>query len=154
TLVRELNRLADEAPEPGAPAADDPNAEDAAEGGRPLILITSEEHQVNAAAVKALANDKSLYQRAGMLVRVVRDKSPKVRGVRRRYGTRIDPLPAPLLRERMAAAARWATIKKGISLDGHPPAWCVAAVLAHADYPGVRHLEAVVEYPVLKPNGR
>jgi hypothetical protein len=36
---------------------------------------------------------------------------------------------------------------------GPPPAWCVAAVGAYADWPGLRYLEAVVEYPVLRPDG-
>src|SRR5262249_51918427 len=35
----------------------------------------------------------------------------------------------------------------------HPPMWCVSAVLARADWPGIRHLEAVVDYPVLRPDG-
>jgi hypothetical protein len=34
-----------------------------------------------------------------------------------------------------------------------PPAWCIAAVHARADWPRLRYLEAVVEYPVLRPDG-
>jgi hypothetical protein len=62
-----------------------------------------------------------------------------------------------LLRERLAANALWQKIretgKKTIEVPDHPPGWCVAAVHARADWPGTRHLEAVVDYPVLRPDG-
>jgi hypothetical protein len=124
---------------------------------RPILTISTEEHVVNAAAVAALANDDSIYQRGGMLVRVVRDVSPAAKGIRRPFAPRIELLPPPLLRERLAANAQWVTIKETkngtIEEPAHPPAWCVAAVHARADWPGIRHLEAVVDYPVLRPDG-
>jgi hypothetical protein len=43
---------------------------------RPIITITTEELEVNAAAARALSQDDSIYQRGGFLVRVVRDASP------------------------------------------------------------------------------
>src|SRR5262249_25641331 len=62
-----------------------------------------------------------------------------------------------VLRERLAANARWLTIKETakatIELPAHPPAWCVSAVHARASWPSIRHLEAVVDYPVLRPDG-
>jgi hypothetical protein len=124
---------------------------------RPCITITTEEHLVNDQAVSALARDGSIYQRGGMLVRVVRDVSPAAKGIRRPFAPRIEPLPPPLLRERLAANARWFSLhetKEGIvEKPARPPAWCVAAVHARADWPGLRHLEAVVDYPVLRPDG-
>jgi hypothetical protein len=58
----------------------------------------------------------------------------------------------------MAATATWIIV--GTDRNGnvtetpaHPPAWCVSAVYARGEWPGVRHLEAVVEYPVLRPDG-
>jgi hypothetical protein len=86
-----------------------------------------------------------------------RDGSPAGKGVRRPFAPRIEPLPAPLLRERLAANARWLSLRETkagtIQLAARPPAWCVAAVHARADWPGVRHLEAVVDFPVLRPDG-
>jgi hypothetical protein len=124
---------------------------------RPEILITTEEHEVNNQAVQALARDMSIYQRGGQLVRVVRDTSPAVRGIRRPLSPRIDPLPQALLRERLAEAARWIKLRQRgdtvLEEPGRPPAWCVAAVHARGNWPTVRHLEAVVEYPVLRPDG-
>src|SRR5262249_21889905 len=67
------------------------------------------------------------------------------------------PLPPPLLRERLAANARWFTLRETAAgleqRPARPPAWCVAAVHARAAWPGVCHLEAVVDYPVLRPDG-
>jgi hypothetical protein len=124
---------------------------------RPEIVITTQEHEVNAQAADALGRDSSLFQRGGLLVRVVRDTSPAARGVRRPLAPRIEPLPPALLRERLAASARWFSLRETrdglIRVDAHPPAWCVSAVHARADWPGIRRLDAVVDYPILRPDG-
>jgi hypothetical protein len=134
------------------PAGPDAGADD-----RPAIVITVEESAVNAQAVEALARDPFVHQRAGLLVRVVRDASPAARGVRRPYAPRIDPLPPSLLRERLSACARWLSPHETQGDVEHrparPPAWCIAAVHARAEWPRLRYLEAVVEYPVLRPDG-
>ena len=125
-----------------------PSADD-----RPSITITTEEHEVNEQAVRSLAHDNSIYQRGNMLVRIVRDGSPASNVIRRPLTPRIDPLPVPLLRERLAANARWIKLKKGIEVPAHPPSWCVSAVHARGEWFRIRHLEAVVDYPVLRPDG-
>jgi hypothetical protein len=141
--------LAGPAPGPTGPGGGD--------GDRPTILITVEESEVNTQAAAALAGDPGTYQRGGLLVRVVRDASPAARGIRRPYAPRIEPLPPPLLRERLSARARWFTLKETSQgtepRPARPPTWCVAAVHARADWPALPYLEAVVEYPVLRPDG-
>jgi hypothetical protein len=124
---------------------------------RPEIIITTDEHEVNQLAVAALVRDEGIYQRGGLLVRIVRDASPAAKGIRRPFSPRIEPLPNAILRERLAANVRW--IVRKWKEDGfqdkrdHPPAWCVAALHARAEWPGIRHLEAVVEYPILRADG-
>jgi hypothetical protein len=139
----------------GRPAPEPPADEH--QSDRPTIAITVEESQVNAQAAEALTRDPSTFQRGGLLVRVVRDASPAARGIRRPYAPRIEPLPPPLLRERLSACARWVTLKEAedgtIEKPARPPAWCVAAVHARAEWPSLRYLEAVVEYPILRPDG-
>jgi hypothetical protein len=92
-----------------------------------------------------------------MLVRVVRDVSPAAKGIRRPFAPRIETLPPPLLRERLAANARWVTVRETehgwIEIPARPPTWCVGAVHARGEWQGIRHLEAVVDYPVLRPDG-
>jgi hypothetical protein len=126
-------------------------------GGRPAIVISTEEHETNDAAVTALAADADLYQRGGLLVRVTDQGQSESRSIRRPAGPRIEPLLPPSLRERLTRTARWVTIKA--TADGpaerpaHPPAWCVSAVHARGQWAGVRPLEAILEYPVLRPDG-
>jgi hypothetical protein len=92
-----------------------------------------------------------------MLVRVVRDVSPAAKGIRRPFAPRIEPLPPPLLRERLAANAIFVKVKETsngvLQTPDRPPAWCVAAVHARGNWLDIRHLEAVVDYPVLRPDG-
>lgn len=145
----------DSPPTAGAPVAQPSDVLDSP--ARPTIVITTEEHEVNAAAASALALDEGTYQRAGLLVRIVRDTSPATKGIRRPFAPRIEALPPALLRERLAANARWFQQKKTpqgiVEVPTHPPGWCVPAVHARGEWPGLRHLEAVVEYPILRPNG-
>jgi hypothetical protein len=123
----------------------------------PLILITTKEEEVNDQAVAALASDMTIYQRTAHVVRVIRDASPAADGIRRPFAPRIDPLPAPVLRERLAACADWfaphETMNGTEFKAAHPPTWCVSAVHSRANWSGIRHLEAVVDYPVLRPDG-
>jgi hypothetical protein len=117
-------------------------------------MVTTEEHEVNEAAVAALVREEGIYQRGGILVRVVRDDSPAANGIRRALAPRIEPLPPPLLRERLAANAQWATKNsQGEVKPTRPPGWCVSAVHARGQWPGIRHLEAVVDCPVLRYGG-
>src|ERR1022692_4426588 len=57
----------------------------------------------------------------------------------------------------MTAAARWLKLietRKGVKeVPAHPPTWCISAVHSRANWPGIRHLESVVDYPVLRPDG-
>ena len=120
---------------------------------RPQIRITTEEHEVNAQATAALGADTSIYQRGCVLVRVLHDMSPATKGIRRPQVPRLDALPKPILRESLTKMARWAKIQDGALVPARPPAWCVSAVDARGEWEGVRHLEAVVDYPVLRPDG-
>ncbi|HEY7307877.1 MAG TPA: hypothetical protein VH643_00820 [Gemmataceae bacterium] len=126
---------------------------------RPKILITVEQEKVNQAAIAALAAmaDENLYQRAGMLAWILKDSSPAAKGIRRPLTPRIDPLPKPILEERMAASADWFKKKmvQGIETEVpcDPSSKSVNAVHVYGKWEGLRHLEAVVDYPVLRPDG-
>jgi hypothetical protein len=124
---------------------------------RPVIVITTEEHAINNSAVEALGADVDLHQRGGLLARVTGDGHAEHRSIRRPAGPRIEPLLPPSLRERLTRCAQWLKVKETaggpVELPAHPPAWAVSAVHARGHWPGVRPLEAIVEYPVLRPDG-
>jgi hypothetical protein len=124
------------------------------------IPVTTKEHVVNDAAVEALRRDDSLYQRGGLLVHVVRImRAEEASGIYRPAGSpRIVTVPAALLRERLTRVAKYVKVKKSRNneqkdVPTHPPAWCVRAVEARSDWPGIRHLAGIVDFPVLRPDG-
>jgi hypothetical protein len=120
--------------------------------GRVKIVVTTDEHVVNAKVVRALVGARNLYQRGNLLVRVVRDRAaPK--GIKRPALPRIEPLPKPMLREYMSRCARFVEQTENGQCPAHPPNWTIAAVHARGDWPGLPRLEAVVDYPVLRADG-
>lgn len=137
-----------------------PAAPVAASGERPLIFIGNDEYRVNTEATAALARVPELYQRGGLLCHVFAeaDGAPDDAVFRRPVGAPvIRELPAALLRDRMTYAAGWAkrvTTKEGEEEKPvHPPTWCVNAVHARGQWPGVPCLQAVVTHPVLLADG-
>jgi hypothetical protein len=122
--------------------------------GRPVIWLTPDEHLTNDQAAAALARDPTIYQRSGVgLVHVVRDATgSRIR--RAPNAPRIVQLPLPRLRERLTAAARFVVKPEGKPLQHkHPPDYCVAAVAARGEWPGIRYLTGVVTSPVLRRDG-
>src|SRR5262249_55540096 len=94
------------------------------------------------------------YQREGLLVRLRRDNRPKSRLLTRPpHHTWIEQVPPSILRERLAANARWQKVTDKGTKEEHPPSWSVSAVQDRGSWEGVRHLEGVVDYPVLRPDG-
>jgi hypothetical protein len=143
----------------GTPPADPPpNAVATEPSGRPPIIVTTEEHEVNDQAVAALAGDTTVYQRGFMLTTVRRSKAT-TKGIIRPAGCpQIAPLPLPGLRERLAKFAvwkKWRKLRDGEleSVPTHPPDWSVSAVAARGEWPAIRPLEAVIEAPVLRYDG-
>ncbi|MBI5725044.1 MAG: hypothetical protein HZA50_13870 [Planctomycetes bacterium] len=123
-------------------------------GTLPEILIDTEEHRVVADTIVALRADPDLYQRGGILVRVIRDLQP-MDGIRRPIGSpTIQSVPAANLRERMTRFASFIkACKKGQTAPAHPAPWLVSAIEARAEWPGIRHLSGVSDSPVLRADG-
>ena len=121
---------------------------------RPNILIDTEEHRVVGEAVAALTTDTDLYQRGGLLVRVLRDQQPSDGILRCAGSATIQALPAPNLRERLTRCATFTKLnRKGEEVAAHPAAWLVSAVEARAEWPSIRHLLGVSDTPILRPDG-
>lgn len=149
-------------PEPSTPAPDDeplppgtPFPKPAPR--KPRIVIRTAEHEVVTEAIAALAKVDGVYCRSSLLVHVIRDAS-KLAGVIHPGGTsRIVPLGTAGVRDKLTVAAEWVTLKerKGEleEVPAHPPAWAAPAVEARKSWPAMRHLEGVVESPVLRHDG-
>ncbi len=114
--------------------------------GRPEILITTREHQVNDRALAALARrEPNLFQRAGMLVQVVRaaGSGPSL----------VKPLVEARLRELLTRHCAFVKLAAGDSRPAHPPRWTVRALLSRGSWPQVPALDGIVEGPVLRADG-
>ncbi|MGL6074030.1 MAG: hypothetical protein ACRC8S_07705, partial [Fimbriiglobus sp.] len=123
----------------------------------PQIVIGVKEHEVNDQAIQALAVEPDLYQRGGLLTRVITEAEAPDRLLKRTMSARIEPIPSASLRERLTRVAEWVRVKATKDdaelVPAHPPEWCVNAIMARGEWSGIRKLEAVVEYPVVLPNG-
>lgn len=121
----------------------------------PVIIISTEEARICAEAEAALATNPDLYQRSAFLVRVIQDGSDQA-GVSRPRGVPIIALaPAPVVRSAMAATASWVRFDKRSKAHepAHPPEWAIQFLVASRNWPHVRHLHAVVDTPILRPDG-
>lgn len=131
---------------------------DQPEADTPTILISTEEFRVNDEAVVALAGDSNIFQRGGLLVHILEQKEEETDPeaiIRRPVGAPVvRELPRSLLREHLTRCAQWKRRNEvGEVVPAHPPIWCVAAVHARGYWRGIRHLDAVVTFPVMMPDG-
>ena len=124
------------------------------EEGLPHILVDVDEHRVGDEAIQALAaKADNCYQRGGALVHIV-ESAPPPKGIARpKDAPRIAPLERPRLRELLARFAVWEQPTSEGPVPCHPPDWAVRGVDSRKDWPGIRHLEAVVEAPVFRADG-
>jgi len=112
--------------------------------GKPNILIDTDEHRVVRETITALIADEEIYQRGGILVRVLRDSQPQDGITRCGGSTTITALPAACLRERMTKFATFTKlVRQGdaiIEVPAHPTQWLVGAVDARGEWHGIRYL--------------
>lgn len=118
----------------------------------PKILLRHPEHLVTDEAVEALRDDVELYERAGSIVRVVHAGGSK--RVDRPVGAgRIEAVNPATLRDRMSRVADFLQeAKRGGLVGAAPPMHAVLAVHSRGTWP-LRHLEGIVDEPVLRPDG-
>ncbi|MGF1579938.1 MAG: hypothetical protein ACFCD0_11290 [Gemmataceae bacterium] len=128
--------------------------------GRELVLTGSghPEHQVNDQVVKGLSKHDGLFQRGGTLVAVRQDLSPATSEYRQALAPRIVAVPKASVREMITKVVVFAELKvvgENMKLkEVPPPRWCYEAVHARGEWPGIRHLECVVDHPVICRDGR
>jgi len=125
--------------------------------GKPNILIDTDEHRVVRETVAALKADDNIYQRGGVLVRVLRDSQPQDGIIRCGGSATITALPAACLRERMTMVATFTKFtRRGdlvVEVPAHPTPWLVGAVDARGDWPGIRPLAGISDVPIFRPDG-
>jgi hypothetical protein len=125
--------------------------------GKAKILIDPDEHRVVNETIDAIASDATIFQRGGVLVRVIREASSATSVQRCEGSATISFLPQPSLRERMTKYAEFTMLVKQkdcvTEVATHPTPWLVAAVDARGEWPGIRHLSGISDVPVLRADG-
>lgn len=144
------------APPSDEDAEDEDDGEDYS-GSLPNVVMDAEEGRVadEVIALGIVPHDV-FYSRSRRLVEIATDPPP-LRGINRPKGT---PYIAAVTHSRMRdAISRWVklTPRKDNPLDPvprlHPAGWLVNGILDKGDWKGVRQLEAIVTYPVLRADG-
>ena len=121
----------------------------------PRIWVTTDvAHIVDQAEALLIKSCRTLvYERGGVLVRVVRDGGRRIRGLRRPpRAPRSESISDPSLFELLGRYAVWIKVQERGPKEVLPPAW-VIKVLASRGRWGLDTLEGIVEAPVLRPDG-
>jgi hypothetical protein len=126
-------------------------------GDKPNVLIDTDEHRVVCETISALTADQEVFQRGGVLVRVLRDNQPQD-GITRCHGSAvITQLPMASLRERMTKCSTFTKyVRQGdvvAEVATHPTPWLVSAIDARGDWPGIRYLAGISDVPILRADG-
>lgn len=123
-------------------------------GDDDLIVVGPDEARVIDQAVASLKHERTIFQRGGILVHVVRDTDPPP-GIRRdKWSPRIIGVPTARLSEALASSAQWyRETSRSKYVRCRPPEWATRGVEARGQWSTVRRLEGVVEVPVLRPDG-
>ena len=126
---------------------------------RPSILVDTNEGRMADETIAALETSNEIYQRSGMLVRVITVAYEKGGIKFDKDSPRIASMPPSILRELCSRSARYYSIKRDkktgelIECNEHPPVYTVEQVLARGMWSRIRPLTGVVEYPVLRHDG-
>jgi hypothetical protein len=128
---------------------------------RQEIVITTDEHLVVDQALEAIKHDDALFQRGNVLATVTRASAAgKQKGVVERPdgSVQIATMPKAMLRRLMSTHAAWVTYRvdrrrNSVLVPAHVPGWAVDQLWDLRRWPGVRHLEGIIEAPTMRPDG-
>ncbi|MBA4105685.1 MAG: hypothetical protein C0485_07995 [Pirellula sp.] len=116
------------------------------------IAVVPPECDVVDAAVNSLKGTENLYRRGTTLCRIVKEEQPPV-GIKRPPGTpTIQAMTTAPTTELISKRARYVKPSKTGTSKIFVPAWLPNLVLARPTWP-VPQLEAIIEAPVLRPDG-
>jgi hypothetical protein len=139
---------------PIAPTGKVPPPPAPAEGDRVVVsLDTNNEKTVNDAVIDVISESPVLFVRGPSIVTLA------CVGAHAQRGCHFPPLPhvievsAASLQERMSEMIDFRQTKRNKEVMAHPPSWCVNAVHDRGSWPKMKYLEAIVEYPVVRPDG-
>ncbi|HEY3356883.1 MAG TPA: hypothetical protein VGQ83_26775 [Polyangia bacterium] len=128
-----------------------------ADSQTPEIRVSEDEATVIKQALAALAGESMIYERAGLLVHVMRGATKATGAALRREHSapRLAPVPLSWIELYLSRQARWRRFM-GDQIGWQPvrpPTWAVRQVFDSPVYPGIRCLHGVTESPVMRRDG-
>lgn len=133
-----------------APAKANSNAD------KPKVFCSLDELSTNNAVIGHLAKVPTVFQRGGSLVRIIQEPVVCVGIVRPANSPSIQPIPESGLRETLSNIV---TFQQGGGDDDEEltsirvPSYVTKAIHQRGEWAGVRKLESVVTYPILRADG-
>ncbi|WP_439622499.1 hypothetical protein [Gemmata sp.] len=124
---------------------------------RARVRLTEVEYLANDAAAAALRHLPDVFHRGGQLVRTIDAEAGEENHIWRDTSTRIVPVSQATLRDRLTRVVNF--VKETGSdaarqdVPATPPDPLVKAVLDRGRWPGLRPLHAIVDHPVVRPDG-
>lgn len=123
------------------------------ESARPTIIVDHELERMTEEAALTLAPRPEIFQRGGKLVRIIKARGGKLRGLIRPPGEpQIEPVPLSQLHLMLASSAEWKKYNKQDNLvPTTPHDKVVKGLLERGAYPDcLRELQGVIETPMLR----
>ncbi len=123
------------------------------DGRARIELGPNNEKPINDAAIKALASDPGVFGRGDFLVTVIDEPASSYRGCQFPPGPRIVEIEPNVLREKLETRADFIAVFNGKEEHVIPPERVVSTIRGRKVWPGMKYLEAVTPYPVLRKDG-
>ncbi len=122
---------------------------------QPIHLLPGcNEYSVNDRVANIVSRDPELFVRSSRLVTVVYTPLEMMKKIKFPPAPMIVQLGAATLRERISRMVKFTSeTKSGSERPVSTPDWCTNAVLVRNQWNEMRYLQAVVEYPFLRPDG-
>jgi hypothetical protein len=121
---------------------------------KPQIEVTTEERKVASQAIDVLSRRQDFYQRGGILVQIVTGQEMIDGVATRKSVSKIQQMPMSQVRSRLADSICWLKPNRhGELYICHPPEWLARDIVDRGEWFGVRHLLALTECPIMRPDG-
>lgn len=127
---------------------------------RHVVRLSTFQKDVADQVLIELAKDNTIYKRGGWLVQIVSGHD-SITGLKANPKPQIRPLALATLQERISHSIRFELFvesgqdgKGAVYKTVHPPGWCVRAIHARGEWPCIRALSGIADYPLWLHDGK
>lgn len=111
------------------------------------------EMAINDEVISIVIKDQELFTRSCQLVTVTYADAEEVKEVKFPPAPAIVAIDPATLRERISNMVHFTTEGRHSERSVPPPDWCYGAIIKRGRWRGAKYLQAVIDYPFLRPDG-